>query len=454
MTAATADTPVRPPSGAFHHLVVNPDGRRCATAVIDHLAEHGRAPDVDILVIATPARQRMIVEGLRERGLDPSEERFRFRDAQDALERVLGPDGAMSLEAYRDEFAEPLLAADGPVVAYGELVDLLVRRGDVTGALAIEAVCEELRPAHDLHILCGYEAETFDAGHLDLDTALARHGHVLAYEHPSVEVDHRDPLRAVAQLHRHHDERGAALRSLRTELQRVQHQRADRDRAAAMAVHDLRTPISVIVALLGMLRDSGGRLTERQLEECLDAASRSAQQLERLVSDLLLVAQLDGGGFRFELSSVDLRQLIANEAADARQLSGRAIEVCADDGLPAVWADPGRQRQIITNLVTNAIRFSASQAPIEIRLVRRDDVVAVDVEDRGRGIDADHLDEVFEPFNRLGEVAGSSDAPPGGTGLGLSITKALVEGQGGTISVVSEPGRGSTFTYTVPVADG
>lgn len=428
VTVATAEPSLRP-SPPHHHLAVHGDGQRCAPAVIDHLAHHGRSSAVRVLIIAGAERRRLIHGGLRARGLDPDDGRFRFLDAEATLDRVLDADGRLSLDAYHREVMAPHLAGDD-VIAYGELVDRLARRGRTEDALAIERLVDELRSQHGAHVLCGYDAATLAGGGLDVATTLDHHSHVLAYDHPAVELDPSDPLRTVAIQQRRHERR---------------------EQAAAMAVHDLRTPISVIVALLGTLREAGARLDAQQLEDCLAAAVRSATQLQRLADDLLEMARLDSGGFAFEPAQLDLAQLITDEVQDLSSLTGRRIEVTAPQVVPPVWADAGRQRQIVANLLSNAIRFSPPDTPIEVAMSDGDDAVTVHVRDHGEGIATHHLDEVFEPFTRLPRPPNATKEPPTGSGLGLAITRALVEGQGGSIRVASEEGRGTTFTYTVPI---
>ena len=119
-----------------------------------------------------------------------------------------------------------------------------------------------------------------------------------------------------------------------------------------------------------------------------------------------------------------------------------------DDDVPLVAADQSRQWQILMNLLSNAAKHSAPDAPITVTLVRRGDVVEVAVTDEGDGIPASELSKLFAKFSRI-DSAGAKQAM--GTGLGLYICRSLVEAHGGTIRVDSEEGRGTTFTYEVPI---
>jgi signal transduction histidine kinase len=123
------------------------------------------------------------------------------------------------------------------------------------------------------------------------------------------------------------------------------------------------------------------------------------------------------------------------------------FHVSAEQGLPLVRCDPDRHRQILMNLLSNALKFSPPDSPIEVRLNRRESVVQVAVRDHGPGIEPSHLPKLFQKFSRVG----TQQLAPG-NGLGLYVSKAMIEAQGGQVWVQSHLGRGSTFVYTFPAA--
>jgi signal transduction histidine kinase len=125
---------------------------------------------------------------------------------------------------------------------------------------------------------------------------------------------------------------------------------------------------------------------------------------------------------------------------------GIRLEVDAPPDLPHVSVDRGQIERVITNLVSNAMRATADGGSITVTAVRRSDEVAVSVTDTGSGIPREYLATIFEPFVQV------PHATAGGAGLGLTISRRIVEGHGGRLSVQSEPGRGSTFTFTIPLA--
>jgi signal transduction histidine kinase len=128
--------------------------------------------------------------------------------------------------------------------------------------------------------------------------------------------------------------------------------------------------------------------------------------------------------------------------------SGVNIELQLADDLPLVQADPGRLGQVFDNLLGNAIKFSHTGSSITVRVGRDGDFVRADVEDRGIGIPADKLDRIFDRFY---QIDGSTTRRYGGTGLGLAIVKTIVESHGGQVTVESEVGAGSTFSFALPI---
>ena len=131
--------------------------------------------------------------------------------------------------------------------------------------------------------------------------------------------------------------------------------------------------------------------------------------------------------------------------ADAK---GLTLHIDAPADLPEIAADRGQVERVITNLVTNAIRATDAGATIEISAALRNGLVAISVRDTGRGIPHDYLDRIFEPFVQV------PNAPAGGAGLGLSISRRIIQAHGGQLAVRSHVGQGTTFTFTLPLAEG
>ena len=217
-----------------------------------------------------------------------------------------------------------------------------------------------------------------------------------------------------------------------------------------MVAHDLRAPITVIAGFAELMNRDWHDLTDDERTKYFDLITNNVHNLSRLVEDVLEVAEVDAGKFQLDIQPFDLGGLVERTMMElsAAHAAGR-LQVEVPSGLPFALGDEGRNRQIVTNLVTNALKFSSDDAHVSIAVSVEDKVLAVSVTDRGVGIPAEDVTRLFERFSRL---QNSRQTRAKGTGLGLYICKQLVEAQGGRISVHSVPGMGSTFRYTVPHA--
>jgi PAS domain S-box-containing protein len=213
------------------------------------------------------------------------------------------------------------------------------------------------------------------------------------------------------------------------------------------ASHELRTPLATLQMGVDLVREGvAGPLTERQAE-ILATCSREAARLERLLRELLDLSRLESGETAPRLASVPAAALLRDALEPLRlQVEGKGLELRIDlpGTLPAVRADRAQVERVLANLVGNAVR-ATERGEIAVSAAARDREVAVTVRDTGRGIPADWLPRIFERFVQVPGL------PGGGAGLGLAISQRIVEAHGGQLTVRSEPGRGSAFTFTLPV---
>jgi len=231
-----------------------------------------------------------------------------------------------------------------------------------------------------------------------------------------------------------------------TPLVELQEQREDILRAVS---HDLRNPLG---AVLGQAQICERRLAQAGLERERQSAAAvisSAQRMNTMIQDLVDAARSESGQLELKREPVDLRAFAfgLKERLAASLDMGR-IEVQVPEGLPPVSADPARLERILTNLWSNALKYSAPGTPVTVSARREDGMVITSVTDRGPGIPPDDLPHLFERYFR----AGAGRERREGVGLGLYITRRLVEAHGGGIWVESEVGQGSTFSFTLPVA--
>lgn len=217
----------------------------------------------------------------------------------------------------------------------------------------------------------------------------------------------------------------------------------------AGASHELRTPLTSIEMGIHLLLEAPvGELSARQLE-LLTMCREDAMRLDKLVKDLLDLSRIESGKETPELVPVSPGDLLREalkplrQQADAKHLT---LRIGAAAELPEVMADRSQVERVISNLVINAIRATEPGGEIDVNAAGRQGYVTISVRDTGRGIPHDYLGQVFEPFVQV------PNAPAGGAGLGLSISRRIVEAHGGQITVRSELGQGTTFTFTLPIA--
>jgi PAS domain S-box-containing protein len=216
----------------------------------------------------------------------------------------------------------------------------------------------------------------------------------------------------------------------------------------ATASHELRTPLtSVQMGVHLLLEGATGELNDQQAE-VLVACREDCERLDKLMRDLLDLSKIEAGESQPEKKPIKARDLLTSEAEGLRpQVEAKALSFGLDVpiDLPLVLADKAQIERVIANLVINAIRYTR-QGGIRISAERRGHFVAVSVADTGEGIPPEYLPHIFDKFVQV------PGAASGGAGLGLAISRLIVEAHGGQISVQSEVGGGSTFTFTLPVA--
>jgi two-component system, OmpR family, sensor histidine kinase KdpD len=224
---------------------------------------------------------------------------------------------------------------------------------------------------------------------------------------------------------------------------------ADKLRTALLAAvsHDLRTPLAAASAAVDSLRSREISFTGADQEELLATASESLTRLARLVDNLLDMSRLQAGVLGITATTIWLEEAVPH-ALDELGEPGRTVDVRIADELPAVYADPGLLQRILVNLVGNALRFSPPDRPPEITAAERDTAVELRVVDRGPGIPEDQREQVFLPFQRLGDRDNDS-----GVGLGLALSRGLTEAMGGTLVPDTTPGGGLTMVLTLPATE-
>ena len=219
----------------------------------------------------------------------------------------------------------------------------------------------------------------------------------------------------------------------------------------SMVSHELRTPLTSIQGYAELLLEDEQIAGEER--ESLAIVKKNADRMLGLINDLLDLSCMEAGKINLQRTSLDLARLIPEVAGSLRPLieaKRQRLRLDLDDALPAVWADADRVTQILTNLVSNAHKYTPVEGSISVAARRDDGFVRVDVSDTGVGLSPEAQAQLFSKFFR---VPDRSPQAATGTGLGLAITRSLVELHGGRITVSSAPGQGSTFTFSLPALE-
>ncbi|MBV8562591.1 MAG: PAS domain S-box protein [Actinobacteria bacterium] len=215
--------------------------------------------------------------------------------------------------------------------------------------------------------------------------------------------------------------------------------------------HELRTPLAAIYGAALTLRREDVVLEEAQQAGLLDVIAGEADRLARIVNDILWASRLESAGLEVEIKSCDARAIAEQvvEVQRARLPEGLRVEVSGGESVPPVAADPDKLRQVLTNLLDNAVKYSPEGGLIELEVTRTGRRIRFRVGDEGLGVPPAEQDRIFEKFFRLDPNLARG---VGGTGLGLYITRELVSRMEGRIWVVSDGRRGSSFFVELPAA--
>ena len=223
-----------------------------------------------------------------------------------------------------------------------------------------------------------------------------------------------------------------------------------KDQFLATVSHELRAPLNAVLGWAELLR--GGELDEPRRQRALEAVYANAKRQAKLIEDLLDVSAIVSGQWQVTRSAVDLNGVVCaslETVLPSAERKGIEIHTDIDRSIGLVMADGVRVQQILLNLLTNAVKFTPESGTVSLTVRRANDTVEMIVSDTGKGIAADFLPLVFEPFR---QADGSTTRTQGGLGLGLAIVKHLAQAHGGTVAAHSAgEGRGATFTVRLPI---
>jgi PAS domain S-box-containing protein len=222
-----------------------------------------------------------------------------------------------------------------------------------------------------------------------------------------------------------------------------------KDEFIGLVSHELRTPLTVIMGALNVLLTSETSLSLEERHDLLQDAASETEELSAMLTNLLELSRSQVGRLSLRTEAVSVDTVVRDVVEKLRQRSPtHELKVDLPSRLPVIHADVQRLEHILRNLLDNAVKYSSQGSEIRVFAKEDDGRVIIGVSDRGRGISITDQAKLFKPFERV--VNGTLDAVKG-TGLGLLVCRRLVEAHGGRIWVESEPGHGSTFSFSLPM---
>ncbi len=215
--------------------------------------------------------------------------------------------------------------------------------------------------------------------------------------------------------------------------------------------HELRTPLASIKGFATTLLREDVQWDEKSRREFLSIIDEESDRLSELISNLLDMSRIEAGTLRVEPEPTDLRPIVEETVASFQVMTrDHQLQASTPPSLPLVTADPRRVRQVLRNLVDNAVKYSPQGGPISIAVRVSEEDLEISVADQGLGVEPDHMEHIFDRFY---QVDSASTRKVGGSGLGLSICRAIIEAHGGRIWARSQPDIGSTFYFTLPLEE-
>jgi PAS domain S-box-containing protein len=405
--------------------------------------------------------------------LKGEELRDKERKLQEAERRAMEARHMLELSATEARFEEILASANDAILTFGDDLTILLFNRAAESLFGYDA-----DSAHGMDILklfapesreeIQYEIQSMvtsspeegrtmqvtgmraNGSDLPIEISLSRQRTSAASEYTMIGRDVRDRVAAEAALRQSADE----LRLLNTELSRrqgdLEHAIGARSRFYASMSHELRTPINAILGYSSLLLDNiYGPLNEAQVNS-LVRTNRAAKHLLELVNDILDLSKMEAGKIELAVEPVSFPAVVEELFATVRPLAdehGSELSLTHEGDAINVVSDPRRVRQILLNLFSNAIKFGEGK-PINVACVRSEaGGIRIGVKDEGPGIEQGDRQRIFDEFVQLGQ---NPEKLQEGTGLGLSISQRLAELLGGSLTVDSEPGVGSTFWLTLP----
>lgn len=248
------------------------------------------------------------------------------------------------------------------------------------------------------------------------------------------------------------EEMGSLARQLEADNQRLSETNRLKDVFLSTATHELKTPLTSVIAYAELLGENAGKLTKGQQGEFLSRLRGEAQRLLSLIDDILDLSRIESGKMPLNRRRVSIEALVKDAVQTSKSLADRhgvRIEVGDCESLPEMPLDEVKMRQVVVNMLVNAVKFSPQGAPVSVRVRRSEDDAVIEVADHGPGVTPEETAYIFELF---GQGVSADGEARDGLGIGLHLVKRISELHGGHVGVNSRAGEGSTFWVRLPLA--
>jgi len=272
-------------------------------------------------------------------------------------------------------------------------------------------------------------------------TSIPRISELREHQFITIVQDINKRKEAEGKLEQYYKQEKELCQSLENEIKK-------RAKFANTLVHELKTPLVPIIAASELLADE---VNEKQLHNMVMSIQRGASTLNSRIDTILDVARGELGTLELEYREIDLLKLlnqVAEEMSSVASNENLSLVLEMPSVLPSVWADEGRLEQVIMNILTNAFKFTPSGGTVTLRAKDKDASLMVEIQDTGPGIAEENWQKIFEAYYRVE----SSERRPAGLGLGLALCKTIIEAHKGKIWVESKVGKGSTFSFSIPLS--
>lgn len=333
---------------------------------------------------------------------------------------------------------------DGTVVFWNKQAEKLIKMGkeEVLGKSIFDAFIPHVDAATGMEIVESFQERGEWFGEI---TVQSRDGQKFIVSVTSSLLKNREgePV-GIIGLGRDITQRKEIDRELKEVAEELRRSNEELERFAYVASHDLQEPLRMVTSYLSLLEKKFSRELSPQAKEYMGFAVQGSIRMRELIDDLLRLSRINSQPFRPD--SVDMNEVANIVVKDLHVAIGDAGAEVVLGSLPIVRADEPQMRQLLTNLISNAIKFHSDKPPrIEVSSIDYENDFVFSINDNGIGIDPQYQDKLFKMFSRLH----TKDEYPG-TGIGLAIAKKIVERHHGRIWFESEPGRGTTFYFTIP----